>query len=85
MSKFKAVDPEARSHAGAFADFSVKWFNSGDWVFPDKRGVLINNKPGWYVTLVDQPREHAGPFITSQQAFGAAKDAIDLIISQRRG
>jgi hypothetical protein len=50
---------------------------------PDKRGVMIDCKAGWYVGIPDSKGKKCyGPFATSQAAFGAVKDAIDNLLTQ---
>lgn len=57
----------ANSHAGQHGDFRVFW-NSGD--------PFRGEREGWY-WFEYHTAAIAGPFATSQEAFGNRKDQID--------
>lgn len=62
-----SASEQANSHAGTHGDFRVFW-NRGD--------AFRGEREGWY--WFDYPSaDIAGPFDTSQAAFGNRKDQID--------
>lgn len=64
------IDPDAKSHEGQHGGFAVRWFDTK--AYPNG---------GWWV-ICQGNKLPLGPFHTSQAAFGAAKDAIDQLLTE---
>lgn len=79
MSRFEA-SRGASAYAMHADGFDIFWANSGDWYEHDKRGVLINNRAGWYVGVPTFEDAIFGPYETSQAAFDLILKAIDRMI-----